>query len=238
MSNANRKSQAADNRVDGLYASVRQTYGAENPKANGYRLQQYFLREQALVLAEIPAAAELLVDVGCGSGLFIQPAKSDSRTVFGIDYNEQACRAAHENGLIVLRGNAFALPLADECCDVTINCQFLNQQSAGKARLLLDELYRILKPGGRLIIIWRNDRAWIHRLAVFVLRYYDRLTGRPEFPHFDNYIVDLMKYCRESGFSIVKSQLCFPLLNMKFDSFDGLAARALGASCFLVLDKS
>ncbi|NKB38635.1 MAG: methyltransferase domain-containing protein [Gammaproteobacteria bacterium] len=238
MTEAKKESQAADSRVDDLYASVREAYGDKNPKANGYRLHQYFLKEQALVLSEIPTAAETIIDIACGSGLFIQPADSDTRTVLGIDYNEQACLAADKNGLIVLRGNAFSLPLADECCDVTINCQFLNQQSAEQAKLLLDEMYRILKPGGRLIIIWRNDRAWIHKLAVFILRYYDRMIGRPDFPHYDNYIVDLMTYCREKGFSLVKTQLCFPLLNLKFDNFDSPAAKVLGASCFMVLDKT
>ena len=237
MTDVKTKTQTADSRVDGLYASVRQTYGAENPKANGYRLHQYFLKEQALVLAEIPATAETLIDIACGSGLLIEPARSATRSVFGLDYNEQACLAAHKNGLFVLRGNAFSLPFANDSCDVTINCQFLNQQSAGQARILLDELYRILKPGGRLIIIWRNDRAWIHKLAVLLLRYYDKMIGRPEFPHFDNYILDLMAYCQDKGFNIVKSQLCFPLLNLKFENFDGLFARALGASCFMVLDK-
>ena len=227
----------ADEDVDKLYRSVREAYGDSNPMANGYRLQQYFLREQAMLFEQVPDDAGIVVDIACGSGLMIQPLAAPGRTLVGVDYNQDACLAARQNGIDILRGNAFSVPLANACCDLVVNCQFLNQQNSERAKTLIDEVYRILKPGGRLVLVWRNDRAWVHKLAVFIFRYYDRLIGRPDFPHFDNDILDLAAYAKDLGFDIIESRLCFPLLNLRFENFNHIAARALGASCFLVVEK-
>ena len=190
-----------------------------------------------MLLEQVPDDVQIVVDIACGSGLMIKPLDVPARSLVGVDYNQQACMAARQNGIHIVRGNAFSVPLAAQCCDLVINCQFLNQQDSERARSLIEEIHRILKPGGRLIMVWRNDRAWIHKLAVFIFRYYDRMIGRPEFPHFDNYILELAEYGENRGFEIIKSRLCFPLLNMKFENFRGIGARALGASCFLVMER-
>jgi len=228
----------ADKHTDRLYEHLRSRHGDSDSGANGYRLQSYFLREQELILAEIGTAATV-ADLGCGSGLMVKPltGADPDRQVLGVDYNEIACRDAHNNGINIIRGDVFSLPLRDEVLDRAINCQFLNQQPGEKARHFIREVYRVLKPGGRLILLWRNDRALIHKLAVFVYRYIDRFTGRPEFPYYDNWIDDLDRYSRDLGFQCVKKQLIFPLFRWRFEIVDALPARIFGASCFLVLEK-
>ena len=128
----------ADEDVDKLYRSVREAYGDSNPMANGYRLQQYFLREQAMLFEQVPDDAGLVVDIACGSGLMIQPLAAPGRTLVGVDYNQDACLAARQNGIDILRGNAFSVPLANACCDLVVNCQFLNQQNTERAKTLLE----------------------------------------------------------------------------------------------------
>ena len=114
---------------------------------------------------------------------------------------------------------------------------FLQCPPKEKVEHLLDEVFRILKPGGRLIMVWRNDRALIHKLAVFIYRYIDKITGRPEFPYYDNYIDELVVYCKQIGFSVISKYLTFPLLRWNFHNLDSIGAKTLGASCFLVVEK-
>ena len=228
----------ADRQTDQLYRNLRDRHGDTDSGANGYRLRSYFLREQELLLAEAGDSGTV-VDLACGSGLMIQPLlqANTNRMIAGIDFNEIACRDARTNGISVVRGDVFSLPLASDSVDRVINSQFLNQQPPEKARQFLAEVYRVLKTGGRLIIIWRNDRAVIHKLAVVLYRYIDRLTGRPEFPYYDNYIQDLASHGQDIGFRIIKKSLTFPLFRWQFESLDSISARIMGASCFLVLEK-
>ncbi len=233
----NIQKQSADKKTDRLYENLRSRHGDTNPGANGYRLEQYFLREQEMILSEISDADIVIVDLACGSGLMVKPLNQANRFVVGIDFNEIACKDAQTNQINIIRGDIFTIPLADSSIDTVINCQFLNQQPKDKAEHLLDEVYRILKPGGRLIMIWRNDRALIHKLAVFIYRYIDKLTGRPEFPYYDNYIGDLVNYCNQIGFSVKNNFLTFPLLRWNFHNLESIGAKTLGASCFLVAEK-
>jgi len=228
----------ADKETDQLYRNLRTRHGDRDSGANGYRLQSYFLREQELILAEIGEAGNV-VDLACGSGLMVKPLvlANDGRQILGVDFNKVACRDAKSNRLKIIRGDVYSLPLAGNSVDRIINSQFLNQQSPEKARHFIREVYRVLKPGGRLVMVWRNDRAYIHKLAVIIYRYIDRFTGRPEFPYYDNDIEDLSRFGQELGFTEIKKILTFPLFRWKFDRPDSIPGRLFGASCFLVLEK-
>ncbi len=230
---------SADRDTDKLYRNLRSRHGGSNAGANGYRLRSYFLREQELVLAET-TGSRVVVDLGCGSGLMIQPVSSSfpDKHVYGLDFNETACVDAKNNKIKVVRGDVYSLPFADDSIDCVINCQFLNQQPPDKARYFVSEVYRILDTNGRLVMIWRNDKAFIHKLAVSAYHYIDKLTGRPEFPYFDNDIHELAAYAAQLGFQVVKSKLVFPLFRWQFDNPQSIAARLFGASCFLVLEKT
>lgn len=228
---------SADRSTDQSYENLRKRFGNTKSGANGYRLEQYFLKEQQMVLSEISDENRIIVDLACGSGLMLAPLKNSEQLIVGIDFNETACMDAKSNELNIVRGDVFSIPLANASIDKVINCQFLNQQPSDKAEHLLDEIYRILKPGGRLIMVWRNDRALIHKFAVFIYQYIDRFTGRPEFPYYDNNISDLIKYSNEVGFTVVRRFLTFPLFNLKFHNINSLGAKILGASCFIVIEK-
>jgi arsenite methyltransferase len=103
-------------------------------------------------------AGETVVDIGCGAGMDLLLAArrvgSDGKAI-GVDMTpDMRDRARSAAATLALRqvevmgGDATALPLADESADVVISNGVLNLvPEKDKA---LGEIFRILRPGGRL----------------------------------------------------------------------------------------
>lgn len=109
-------------------------------------------------LATLPEGAEVL-DVGCGIG---GPARTlaaefDCR-VTGVDLVEEYCHVAAlltervglDDRVTFRQGNALDLPFDDDAFDV-VWVQHVAMNVAEKATLF-DELTRVLRPGGRLVL--------------------------------------------------------------------------------------
>ncbi len=106
-------------------------------------------------------SGERVVDVGCGAGIDSLIAAKKVGTegrVIGVDMTpsmlEKACRAAKEAGLANVvefrEGYAETLPVDDGWADVVISNGVLNLMPDKAAAL--EEMSRVLKPGGRLQI--------------------------------------------------------------------------------------
>ena len=160
----------ADARLDRIYDELGKRFGGASPKASGYLSESAYLRERELVLDAIGAESGTVVDVGCGAGLITLPLVPFAGQVFGLDFNTAACRQAGRNGLRAVRGDAFNLPLADGVADLAVNVEFIQQYDAEAVGRLLNEVARVLRPGGRLVIVWSNRAALFHRVASTVLR--------------------------------------------------------------------
>ena len=234
----NKNDIAADRRVDGLYAQLRGRYGGANPRANGYVYEGYFLGEQALLFELLNDDAPVLVDVACGSGLMVQPLLKRRRQVLGIDFNRDACTAARANGLEVVRGDAFRLPLADAGIDEIVTCQFFNQQRPEAVARFITECARVLSPGGQVVMVWRNGSAWIHRFALRVFGTLDRWRGAPAFPYENHAFGDIDAYAQLAGLEVASRYVSFPPLRWRSPAVTSLAARMIGASNICVLKKT
>ena len=207
-----KKEASADRSVDAKYASVRARHGATSGRANGYRLHRYFVAEQALLLDLMGSVTGIVVDLACGSGLMGLPLKRDDCTVIGLDFNAAACADCLENGLPVVRGDAFSLPFADNSIDHAFACQFFNQQQPEQIARMLSECARVMRDGGRLTLVWRNHHAWIHRLAHCVFTVSDLVRRQPRFPVYPHPLREVEEVCRDAGFSCLDSLVSFPLL--------------------------
>ena len=228
---------SADRTVDRRYGILRERYGHRNARSNGYRLHAYFLREQEMVLAALQRHTGTIVDIACGSGLMVQPLDDELTPVFGIDFNAQACQSAYSNGLAVVRGDAFALPFGDACIRQVVSCQFFNQQKPEQVERFVRETSRVLTPGGQAVLVWRNGKAWIHRVAHTLFTLLDRLRRRPDFPNFNHDHSDLRRYAQSYGLEVERITLSFPLLRWQTSRLDDIAATMFGASYFLILTK-
>ena len=230
-------SVAADKEIDSRYAFLRNRHGRINPMANGYRVSGFFAREQRVLLSAIDKENGPFLDVACGSGLMLAPLLNEGYEVFGLDFNADACLAAHDNTLQILRGDAFNMPFSDNMIGQIVNCQFLNQQTSEQTRAFISESARVLKPCGQLIILWRHARSLIHIAAHAVFNLKDKLIGQPPFPHYTHSMVALKIYAREAGLSVEKEAVTLPCFKAEMISSNSLAAHIIGASLFIVLKK-
>jgi ArsR family transcriptional regulator len=109
-----------------------------------------------------------VADLGCGEGYLTLEAAQWARRVFAIDRSPavlaraQAMAARRRVGNVVWkRGELERLPLADGSVDVALLSQALHH--AADPATALGEAARVLKPGGRLIVLdlAEHDQNWV-----------------------------------------------------------------------------
>jgi SAM-dependent methyltransferase len=156
-------------------ASLRKLY--EDP-ATPLSSGQGRAERQAAMLAQIAIEAGrplTAVDIGCGDGTCTKVAltvcgmlsESPVRIV-GMDWSEAALKQAKERGVPVARASADdgGLPLADSTMDVVIMSELVEHLVDPDGTL--DEAWRVLRPGGTLLLSTPNLAAWYNRALLAV----------------------------------------------------------------------
>jgi ubiquinone/menaquinone biosynthesis C-methylase UbiE len=123
------------------------------------------MRRQALPpLAEAFAGRDQrklrMIDLGCGTGRFLDFVKQawPRLPVLGLDLSQAYIRHARRHlerwscvNLIV--ANAEGIPAQDNSCDAVTSVFMLHELPARVRRTVIGEAARVLKPGGRLILV-------------------------------------------------------------------------------------
>jgi SAM-dependent methyltransferase len=104
-----------------------------------------------------------LLEVGCGAGLFLLPFAQAGVRVSGIDYSTtliEIAKAVLPRHARVLHSEADHIPFADESFEqAASNGVFLYFPHWHYAERALDEILRVMKPGGRCLITDIADLA-------------------------------------------------------------------------------
>jgi SAM-dependent methyltransferase len=126
------------------------------PKYWAQYFEPWFLPMYRKTLEQLQLTKDdLLLDDGCGSGMFSSMAINTGAQVIGIDAATGLLEVARERnpGSNFLEEDLEALPFEDNSFDAVT--AFNSLQYAGNFEQALSEASRVLKPGGKLVIgIW------------------------------------------------------------------------------------
>ena len=120
-------------------------------------LQRYWQRSRYRVIAGAARGYTSVLDVGCGSSRIL----SANQRMVGLDIQLNKLRYARRFGNPLVHGSIFALPFEDQAFDCVI-CSEVIEHVPPEERAF-DELIRVLKPGGRLILGTPDYDRWSWR---------------------------------------------------------------------------
>lgn len=132
--------------------------------------------------------AKVVLDAGAGSGrASFECVRGGAKKVFAVEPSPGLLRILQQkiaskvepSCIVTLQGQFDKLPLADDCVDTALSCSAFTSDPAQGGERGLTELRRVIKPGGKLVIIWPciQDYDWLiaHGFRYVVLPVYEEM---------------------------------------------------------------
>lgn len=153
----------------GSAAQQGELWGTDAPRWAAQEEQQQPLYTEVADRLELGAGSEVL-DVGCGSGVFLRLAADRGAGVTGLDASEALVEIARGRvpGTDLRIGDLNSLPFDDDSFDVVTG--FNSFQFATDMTTALLEAARVARPGGRVVVqVWgRAERCDLTALLAVV----------------------------------------------------------------------
>ena len=146
---------------------------------------QHFENEMTMSLTDVKPGM-YIADIGCGTGLYTQELCRLGAKVVGVDISpemlEIAARKTHNyaDSVKFIQGDATALPFDDNSFDRVFSITAM--EFFEEPQLCLHEMYRILRPGGHMIVatlnslcLWavqRRIKSWFSQTVFSHARFY------------------------------------------------------------------
>ncbi len=122
-------------------------------------LQRYWQRTRFRHITDLMDGQSQVLDVGCGSSRILSALPTGS---VALDILPRKLRHARKFGHLLVCGSAFALPFRDAAFTCVVCSEVI--EHVPKTDGLLDELVRVVAPGGRLILGTPDYSTWQWRL--------------------------------------------------------------------------
>ncbi|MDD5136528.1 MAG: class I SAM-dependent methyltransferase [Candidatus Omnitrophica bacterium] len=143
------------------------------------------------------AGGAKLLEIGCGRGDFLEAFRDLGLDCYGTDLSSKGVKNGSSLNIKCADVTKEALPYGDNTFDVVYHKSLLEHLS--DPGNLMEETYRVLKPGGRVIILTPD---WISQMKVF---YEDFTHARPYDKRSLNDLLTIY------GFSDVQTELFYQL---------------------------
>jgi ubiquinone/menaquinone biosynthesis C-methylase UbiE len=162
----------------------------------------------------LPPVADKLLDVGCGNGDFVFSVKEKFTECYGVDISPMRIQKAHE----VSEEMGIAQQLHFESCDIDGGFPFSESffnvvtcvsvlEHVFNPPSTIEEIYRILKPGGSFIVQVPNI-AWLplrFQLLFGTLPLTGGVYSHADWEHLHNFTKSVLcQLLQEKGFTISK----------------------------------
>ncbi|MBI5091361.1 MAG: glycosyltransferase [Candidatus Hydrogenedentes bacterium] len=118
-------------------------------------LQKYWQRKRYDIIMRFTPKFVSTVDVGCGSSHIL----ADLPHAIGVDMRHEKLSYMRKSNKLLLQANGLQLPFPDDSFDCAISSEVIEHipEENGK---LIDELTRVLKPGGTLVLGTPDYGGW------------------------------------------------------------------------------
>ncbi len=113
-----------------------------------------------------PRPGMRVLDLGCGRGEVLLACAAAGAAVAGLDYAEAAVRISRDtldgvDGAEVVQGDVTALPWPDASFDAVLSGDVIEHLVPADAEAMLGEAFRVLRPGGRLVLHTAPNRLFL-----------------------------------------------------------------------------
>ncbi|MEV0444389.1 class I SAM-dependent methyltransferase [Streptomyces spectabilis] len=219
------------------------------PVASGDARSLRQARMLAAALGPATRGARVVLDVGCGDGSAARVAAPllAGHRVIGVDWSQDALRRASGHLPYVVRGELTdgGLPFASGSVDAVLFSEVVEHLVDPDSAL--DELRRVLRPGGHLMLSTPNLAAWYNRGLLLAgvqpvfsevsLRAIHGRPGREVVGHLRLYTARaLREFVAASGFDVVRlAGAPFHGVPRPLRGLDRLACAVPGAASILLL---
>ena len=147
-----------------------------------------------------------LLDIGCGTGKGLVEIKNiypNATLCFGVDLSFKMCCKASQKNLDVMNSNALDLPFKSSSFDTVTFSFSIEIIPEELIRLVLEESFRVLKPGGVVCVICMVDlpgKNLISSLYTWARNKFQKLVDcRP---------ISIFQFLKESRFMIIHKEIC------------------------------
>lgn len=186
-------------------------------------------REKKLLsLIEVDLKDRKVLDIGCSTGYLGSKIKERGAEVIGIDISSEAVKQAGKllDKAMVVDLNEGKLPFKDNTFDLIIASELI--EHLFQPIIILKEIYRILKPTGKVLLSTPNLLYWGNRLKFLKGEFVYQKSGVFDEGHVHFYTHATLKDDLEkAGLKIVKYNHVFAgseTLNIVKNKFPGVFA--------------
>ena len=196
-------------RIDAFYAAFENQFrGGTTEIKEGLRIYLPYLKAAGIT--------NNVLDLGSGRGDWLELLRAEGIEARGVDTNPVLVKASRESGFEIADADALnhLQTLADGSVNAITGFHIVEHLSFEKLILLVEQIVRVLKPGGLVIL----ESPSPENLVVAACNFYaDPTHRRPVYPHTLKFLLS------NSGLSDVRLEFLHPVDNSPYREGEGLS---------------